>query len=44
LPGGPLGNALNTVVAKNEMRKLFQFRQRRLSEILPIAARQAGII
>jgi ligand-binding SRPBCC domain-containing protein len=43
LPGGPLGDAMNAIVARNELRKLFQFRQKRLREILPVVARQAGL-
>jgi ligand-binding SRPBCC domain-containing protein len=43
LPGGAIGDALNIVVAKNELRKLFRLRQRRLNEILPVVARQAGL-
>lgn len=43
LPGGSVGDALNAIVVRNELKKLFQFRQRRLREILPVVARQAGI-
>ncbi len=43
LPGGAIGDALNAIVVRNELRKLFRFRQRRLREILPTVARQAGL-
>ena len=43
LPGGSLGDALNAMVMRNEVRRLFRYRQQRLREILPVVARQAGL-
>lgn len=43
LAGGVLGDVLDSVIVRNELKKLFRFRQRRLREILPVVARQAGL-
>jgi ligand-binding SRPBCC domain-containing protein len=42
LPLGPLGDIANAMVVRREMEATFAYRQRRLEEILPVAARQAA--
>ena len=41
LPGGPLGSLANAVFVRRQMEANFAYRQRRVEEILPVAARQA---
>jgi ligand-binding SRPBCC domain-containing protein len=42
LPLGPLGMLGNAVVVRRRLEATFAYRQRRLEEILPVAARQAA--
>jgi ligand-binding SRPBCC domain-containing protein len=41
LPLGTLGSLANAVFVRRQMEAMFAFRQKRLAEILPVAARQA---
>lgn len=41
LPGGPLGSLVNAVLIRRQMEATFLYRQQRIEEILPVAARQA---
>ncbi len=42
LPLGIVGSITNTVVIRRQMESTFSYRQKRLEEILPVAARQAA--
>jgi ligand-binding SRPBCC domain-containing protein len=42
LPLGPLGEMANALFVKRQMEATFEFRQTKLLEILPVAARQAA--
>jgi ligand-binding SRPBCC domain-containing protein len=41
LPGGPLGSVADSIFVRRQMGATFAYRQQRLEEILPVAARQA---
>jgi ligand-binding SRPBCC domain-containing protein len=43
LPLGPIGIVLNALLFRSRLESLFDYRQQRLAEILPIAAKQAGL-
>jgi ligand-binding SRPBCC domain-containing protein len=42
LPLGPLGALAQSLVVRRQLNTMFAYRQRRLEEILPVAARQAS--
>jgi len=42
LPLGPLGGIAHAVFVRRQMQTTFAYRQQRLDEILPVAARQAA--
>jgi ligand-binding SRPBCC domain-containing protein len=42
LPMGPLGGLVDTTIVRRQMEAMFAYRQGRLEEILPVAARQAA--
>jgi len=42
LPLGPLGSVANRLFVRRQMESAFAYRQKRLDEILPVAARQAA--
>ena len=41
LPAGPIGSVANLLFVRSQMEETFAHRQKRLEEILPVAARQA---
>jgi ligand-binding SRPBCC domain-containing protein len=42
LPGGPLAPVANAIFVRRQLESIFAYRQQRLAEILPVAARQAA--